>query len=839
MPPQSCEQCFHCALPIAGAARYFARVDGAARAMCCAGCAAVAEAIVQAGLDDYYRHRTATPVPPELAGADAATLADPEVLHAESIRHLDNGHSETILALEGMTCAACAWLIEQRLRQVDGVSHAAVNFSGRRARVCWDPQRVKLARIAGAVDALGYRSRPYDRRTAEVQQRRERRTMLWQVFVAGLGSMQVMMYTIPLYLSDGDISADLVALMRWASLLLTVPVLAFSAVPFFRGAWRDLATRRLGMDVPIALGILTAFVPSVWATLTRSGEVYFDAVSMFIFLLLGGRYLETMARNQAGDTVERLARRMPQLAQRMLDFPNSWSTAPVPSAQLRAGDVILVQPGESVAADGVVVEGESELDESLLTGEAAPVVRHKGAAVIAAAVNRLHPIVVQVTRTGADSTIGVLTRLLERALAEKPRVVQLAERAASWFVAAILLVAIGVFAAWLPVDPSRAVWTTVAVLVVTCPCALALATPAALTAAMHAAARRGVLITRGHALESAAQLKHIALDKTGTLTHGRLEVVEVRPLSELSAHECLVLAALLESGSEHPIGKAIRASAALGSASAEAMRAQASMRRLSDVRVTPGAGIEAQVDALPVRLGTLAFVAALGGKGSIEYTAKPGETFVALGDEFAFLAIIVLRDTLRREAKSAIAQLRALGVAPVLLSGDQLPAVEAVATQLGIEQYAAAQSPADKLERIRALPRGGPVAMVGDGLNDAPGLAGAALAIAMGGGTDLAQTSADVVLMADRLDHLAYLIALGRKTRAVIRQNLAWAIGYNALAVPFAALGYVTPWMAGLGMALSSLLVVLNALRLSAPLEQAAMAPIDDPVEPLTTPAAA
>lgn len=829
------EQCYHCALPIIGSAQHFTRIDGAARAMCCAGCAAVAQTIVQAGLTDYYRHRSALPArADEVVPAAVAQALEQEIAQAPVALDAATGQCETVLMLEGMTCAACAWLIERRLRQVEGVSAASVNFAGRRVRVGWDPQRVQIGQLARAVEALGYRARPYDRLQAEASQRRERRTMLWQVFVAGLGSMQIMMYTIPLYMADGDISQDLIGLMRWASLVLTLPVIAFSALPFFRGALRDLRARRLGMDVPVALGIVTAFVPSVWATASGNGEVYFDAVSMFIFLLLGGRYLETLARNQAGDAVERLARRMPATAQRLLDYPQSWSVAPTACAQLRAGDLILVQPGEGVAADGIVVEGESELDESLLTGEAMPVVKRQGASVIASAVNRLHPLIVRVTRTGAESTVGMLSRLLERALAEKPRVVQLAERAASWFVGLILLIALAVFAGWWQIDPSRAVWIAVAVLVVTCPCALALATPAALTTAMHAAARRGVLITRAHALESAAQLSHIAFDKTGTLTHGRLEVVEVRPLSEFSAHECIVLAALLEGGSEHPIAKAIRASAEAISARVAAPPARA--RRVSEVRVTPGAGIEAKVDDLPVRLGTLTFVAALTNKPAPQQGVCAGETLVALGDESNWLALIVLRDTLRREAKPAIAQLRALGVEPMLLSGDQPTAVQAAADQLDIGQYAAAQTPADKLQRIRALQARGAVAMVGDGLNDAPGLAGATLAIAMGGGTDLAHTSADVVLMSDRLDHIGYLIALGRKTRTVIRQNLAWAIAYNALAIPFAALGYVTPWMAGLGMAASSLLVVLNALRLAAPLETY---PEPPRVEPLPAPVAA
>jgi Cu2+-exporting ATPase len=509
--------------------------------MCCAGCQAVAQAIVANGLADYYRHRDALPESPRealpQALADFGLFDHPDV-QKNFVRRAEGPagehEQEAALILEGITCAACVWLNESHVRRQPGVTAVDINYTTRRARVRWDERVTSLSAILEAIAAIGYRAHPYDIGRAEELAQKERKAALWRLFVAGFGMMQVMMYAVPVYLADGDMTPDIEQLMRWASLILTLPVILYSSAPFFVSAWRDLKLRRVGMDVPVALGVGAAFAASVWATLIAAGEVYFDSVTMFVFFLLTGRYLEMMARQKAARSVETLARAIPAFATRLGAWPLGSADAAgerVAVAELRAGDAVQVKPGETVPADGVVLDGESAADESLLTGESLPVPKRAGDGLIGGSVNTASPLVMRVERVGEATRVAAIQRLMERAAAEKPRLVEMADRVAGRFIVALLVLAIATAFGWWWVDPSRALWIFVAVLVVSCPCALSLATPAALTVATGALAARGVLVTRGHAIEALARADRFVFDKTGTLTVGRMELVETIPFA--------------------------------------------------------------------------------------------------------------------------------------------------------------------------------------------------------------------------------------------------------------------------------------------------------------------
>jgi Cu2+-exporting ATPase len=811
--------CYHCGLPIPAGANFPVEIERARREMCCAGCQAVAQAIVDNGLADYYRHRDAMPESPREAlpqiVADFGLFDHPDV-QKNFVRRAEGPagehEQEAALILEGITCAACVWLNESHVRRQPGVTSIDINYTTRRARVRWDERVTKLSAILEAIAAIGYRAHPYDVGRSEQLAQKERKAALWRLFVAGFGMMQVMMYAIPVYLADGDMTPDIEQLMRWASLILTVPVIGYSAAPFFVSAWRDLRLHRVGMDVPVALGVGAAFAASVWATLIAAGEVYFDSVTMFVFFLLSGRYLEMMARQKAARSVETLARAIPAFATRLAGWPGSAEGEHVAVAELRVGDAVQIRPGETVPADGFVLEGASAADESLLTGESRPVPKAAGDALIGGSVNTASPLVMRVERVGEATRVAAIQRLMERAAAEKPRLVEMADRVAGRFIVALLVLAVATALGWWLIDPSRALWVFVAVLVVSCPCALSLATPAALTVATGALAARGVLVTRGHAIEALARADRFIFDKTGTLTLGRMALVEVMPIRD-DAARALALAAALERGSEHPIARALAA----GVAGAEGAGANAAIA-VDGLRATTGAGVEGTIDGRVWRLGRPAFVGATHGKAlpaDIETKVGAGDTVIALGNEEGWQAFFRLSDGLRPEAAGMATKLAAAGVKLSIFSGDLPAAAVRVGSALGIADARGGLSPEDKHAALRALQEAGEtVAMVGDGVNDAPVLAQAQVSIAMGGGADLARANADVVLLGNDLQALPEGLALARRTVRIVRQNLVWAFAYNFLAIPLAMAGWVTPWMAGIGMSASSLLVVLNALRL-------------------------
>lgn len=799
--------CFHCGLPILAGVDHAVLIEGQRQPVCCQGCQAVASAIVAAGLSDFYHHRTANSrrvedlIPEPLR---RLALYDRPDLQKSFVRIESEQIREAALMLEGIVCAACIWLNERHVSSLAGVLEFHVNYSNHRARVRWDESQIHLSEILAAIAAIGYTAHPFDPRRQEVLQKRERAVALRRLAVAGLGSMQVMMLAIALYAGDYQGMEEWIrTFLRWTCLILTAPVVVYAAWPFYRTAWRDLSRYQLGMDVPVSVAIVAAFIASAWYTWQGGGEVYYDSVTMFVFFLLAGRFLEMNARHQAGQRSEALVRMLPATTTRLA---TDGSQQTVAVSELSPGDRVLVRPGETIPADGQIAEGSSSVDESLLTGESLPLARHKGSQVIGGSLNVESPVVISIEKVGTATVLSAIVRLLDRAQSEKPALALLADRIAAWFILVLLLVAAVVLWAWWHyTDFDTAFRITLAVLVVTCPCALSLATPTALVAATGALTGLGLLATRGHALETLAHTTHIIFDKTGTLTYGRLQVLRTIPVGAINANDCLARAAALERGSEHPVGRAL----------VEAAGTAALPISATEVCNTPGSGIEGWIDGRRLRVGRPEFVL-----GSEQPSGEPLDgdirsNYVALADENGLLAWFELADQLRPGAAMAIAELKKRGLTIQLFSGDRPAVVHYIANKVAIPTAEGAMSPQDKLERLRQLQNQGKVvAMVGDGINDAPVLAAAQVSLAMGSGTQLAHATADMVLLSERLEHLAAGIDMARKTLRIMRENFAWAIGYNLIALPLAASGWLTPWMSAIGMSLSSLLVVLNALRL-------------------------
>jgi Cu2+-exporting ATPase len=801
----SARDCFHCGRPNPRAPRWQASFDGIERSFCCAGCLGIARAIRAAGLQDFYRHREAAAgAAAGDAGSDEDCARDADRAEAAGlVMRLEGDLREASLLVEGMHCGSCLWLIERYLARQPGMTCTSVNLATRRARVRWDAGRATLADALRALTAIGYRARPYDPARREEAMRRESRALLRRAALALLAMMQVMMFAVPAYVSDAGVEPEYRTLFDWASLLLSLPVVLYSASPFFAGAWRDLRRLRLGMDVPVALGIAGAFAASAWSTLSGEGVVYYDSLTMFVALLLVARLFEFRARRSAGDAIEAFAHELPPTAERLHDAAPE-RTETVAAHNLRPGDRIRIAAGAPVPADGEIVSGRSSVEESVLTGESRPRTRTVGDRVLAGSINRESPLVVRVDAAGEATTLAALARLVERAAGERPRLARIADRVAAWFVAGLLAIAAATAAAWWPAGPAQALLVTLAVLVVSCPCALSLATPVALAAAAGAAGRRRVFTVRAGAAESLARVTHVVFDKTGTLTQGRLSLAGVVPLASEDGAACVALAAALEGGSAHPIAQALRGAAP-------------SAPTASDIVASPGNGVEGVVGTRRCRIGRPAWVAAMHGRPppAAANRVPPDAVEIALGDATGWLAWFTFADALRPGARELVTMLQSMGIAVSLLSGDRSATVRHVAHAAGIATQRGDAQPEDKRAAIAALQRDGAiVAMVGDGVNDAPSLAQANVSLAFGSASALTRWTADVVVLDDDLAQIAEAIARARRTDRVIRQNLAWAFAYNALAIPLAATGQLTPLAAAIGMSLSSLLVVANAARL-------------------------
>lgn len=801
---ETTEGCYHCGLPVPSGSEFSAIIDGEPRAMCCPGCQAVAQTIVSSGLDTYYRHRTANAVSPEMTGrqlpvelAQELALYDQQSVQKSFVTTVD-GKREASLVIEGITCAACVWLLEHHLSDVDGITKANVNLTNHRARVQWNSDQISLSQILTEIYRIGYQAHPWHPNKEEQLLATEHKRAIRRLGIAGLGMMQVMMMAVALYAGAlQGIETVYQSFIRWTSLVIATPVVLYAARPFFDAAWRDLRTRKLSMDVPVSIAIGGAYLASIWATVTNTGEIYFDSVTMFTFFLLIGRFLEMKARHRTGRAGNAMLNLLPTSAIRLVNGEEQL----VPANELNPNDLIRVRPGQTIPADGIIEQGHSSIDESALTGEYLPLRKENGDTVVGGTINVENPLLIRVSEVGAESRLSAIVRLLDRASEEKPQVARLADRVSSYFVAAVLVTATVVAGGWYMVEPAHALWITLSVLVVTCPCALSLATPTALTAATGTLRQHGFLITRGHVLESLAQATHIIFDKTGTLTEGNLSLQETRPLGTMDEQQCQTLAAALEAQSEHPIARAFHPF--IADVEAE------------QIDVTVGQGIEGVINGQKYRIGKPEFTSQLLNNPLSGQPESEGQ-WLLFATEAEPLAWFRINDQIRREAADTISELHRLGLQCEMLTGDNSHAVEETAAQLSIDVVTSGVTPEEKLAHVKTLQQqGARVIMVGDGINDIPVLAGAQTSIAMGSASDLAKTNADSVLISSDLRRLVDAIALARRSRQVIRQNLGWSLFYNIMALPLAAFGFIAPYMAAIGMSASSLVVVGNALRLS------------------------
>ena len=769
--------CYHCGNPVPAAAPWTIPLDDHTHPLCCPGCEAVAHAIVDGGLESYYRYRTELPERPDehqAAKADTWSVFDDPGLQAQFVHpDGDEGNVKATLAIEGITCAACAWLIEHRLNALEGITTSAVNLTHHRLRVSWDPQQLKLSQLLAELAAIGYDAQPYEPDQAQARMQHEERMNVRRLIIAAVGMMQVMMFSIPIYVSGpGEISDDFYALFHWLSFALATPVVFFSAQPFFRNALRDLRTGVLGMDVPVSLAIGGAYLASSYAVLFNVGEVYFDSVAMFTFFLLFGRYVEGRARRRSGHSGNALSGVLPISATRL---ESDGSERILPASELAPDDRVLIKPGHGVPADGVIEEGESSLDESMLTGEYLPVTRRVGDRIIGGSQNMENPLVIRVTHAGRDARVAGIVDLTDRAFASRPRLAQMAARMAHLFVLRLLVVTACITIAWWFIDPSRMLWVLLSVLVVTCPCALALATPAALTAGHGQLRKRGVLITRADAMETLSNVTRVIFDKTGTLTRGEMHLTQTKPFGELTAERAQAIAAALEAHSEHPIARAFRP---FRDATLQA----------KDIHSHTGQGLEGTLNGARWKLGKPEF-------STGEPISAPARgQWLLLSENGEPRAWFGLHDGIRDDAAATIKALQAQGLTVELLSGDTVDAVESLANQLNITTWHAGTSPEGKLARMKELQAAGEtVVMIGDGINDVPVLAGADVAIAMNGATDLARTRADAVLLSPRLMRIFEAIEISRATRRIMRQNMIWSVCYNFSAPPASSPSASTP----------------------------------------------
>ncbi|WP_163933021.1 heavy metal translocating P-type ATPase [Paraferrimonas sp. SM1919] len=782
-------QCFHCNDPIPSGIDLNVEINGKPEPMCCIGCHGVASAIVENGLIDYYTYRSE----PGNNQQVIDQLNDLQSFDLEEIQqefvHLEGDTSETLISIEGITCSACAWLIESKLRRLPGLIHINVNATTSRATIKWQQQQLPLSEILGQIQAIGYQAAPFVMDGNEQQDNKKSKQFLLRVGLAGFATMQVMMFALALYAGFfTDLEQQYRDYFRWVSLLFATPVVLYSAQPFYFSAVRAAMNKQVNMDTPVSIAILIAFGSSCYATFTGIGEVYFESVSMFTFFLLMGRYFEQKARQRASEHASNLHKLIPLSAH--LVTPEGLTM--VAAKKLKVGDRISIASGETIAADGVIVEGNSAVDEAMLTGESIPVSKLMGDEVYAGTLNTQHPIIIEITKVGQDQLVSEIIRLQHQATIAKPKIAEVADTVAKYFVPAILLLSTLTYIVWLQIAPEDAFWIALSVLVASCPCALSLATPTAITVGTLRLQKIGLLSKRSDVFERLVQIKNVIFDKTGTLTQGQISLNQTHTLDDnYQAQQVIDIAAALEQGSKHPIAKAF-------------ITAAEQTVTANNIEHHQGAGVSGIIAGKLWRLGNSSFT---------EQSAQDGQC-VYLSCEGRAVAYFELHDPLRSDARATCDLLSQKGMNIVMASGDQQQTVDKVANELGIKQAHGELDPFAKLELLKTINNNN-TAMFGDGINDAPVLASSHLSIAMVSGSMLVKSKADLVLTNDKLGAIVQAFGLAKATRAIMHQNLFWSLAYNAFIIPLAMLGMVAPYWAALGMSLSSVLVVSNSLRLN------------------------
>ncbi|RUO77583.1 heavy metal translocating P-type ATPase [Idiomarina seosinensis] len=789
--------CFHCLQPIPKGVDLTVTYQQQQQPVCCAGCQAVAETIIEHGLSAFYKHRDPdkpqqTPIlPEELKDLDVYDHPD---VQKEFVRELNGDLQQAALTVSNLTCSACAWLIERELQATPGVERAVVNLSSQRLQVTWHPEQVAISDMIKRLAAIGYNALPFQANQQEQQFSRQRKGFIRRLGLAGLATMQVMMLAFALYFGVvSDLSDETRQYIWVVSLLFATPVILYSAQPFYMGAMRALQARTLNMDVPVSIALLGAYSASLYAVSKGSGEVYFESISMFTFFLLSGRYLELLAKEKALRFATNRLTLMPQLATR----ETADGSESVAVKQLKVGDVIVVNPGDTIAADGELLSDSAWVDESLLSGESVPNFKQQGQLLVAGSINQQSAIRLKVTAAAQQTVLAGIVALQDSALADKPKVQQVIDRVATYFVSSILVIATITFFSWWWIEPEHALWVTLAVLVATCPCALSLAAPTAITGTIHRLNRRGILLKGAQVLESVKNLDVVCFDKTGTLTEGKFKITQRKDF--IDSEQINRLAAGLEAFSEHPLAVPLK-------------QLTLNPRKFSaQVHNIPGSGLEVKpTENEQYRIGSPAFIREWHPDAQLDdcYT-------VVLANQEQILAQFRIEDDIRSDAKQTIEQLQAQGIRTILVSGDSQPRVQDMAEKMAIEEAHSEQKPEQKLALIKNLQANGhTVWMVGDGLNDGPVLAQSHLSMTFANASDLAKTAADVVILSEQLTSVGEVIRSARQSRAIMRQNFTWAVLYNTAILPVAAFGLIAPWAAALGMSLSSLLVIANSLRL-------------------------
>ena len=900
--------CFHCGDPVPQPP-FHTEILGKSREMCCMGCQLASQSIVEAGLEQYYLdrseiNRTAS-LPTQMTRLEAY---DHEEIKSQFV-YAQDGMSVAELSVNNLRCAACTWLIESRLDELDGISKCQVNLTNQRMRVIWDESKLPISRILAVINEIGYEAKPYRQDTHEAMLARHNNQMLIRLGIAALGSMQAMMYAVAIYFGEySDMLIFQRDFLRWVSLFVSTPVFFYAGVPFFTSAWSAIRARQVNMDVPVSIALIVTFFASLYATISGQGETYYDSVSMFIFFLLAGRYIEHNARLKAATMANDLVVVEPVLVQKIAEDKeaaerilqqleknalekngldesseqaanqvnnaaiDNVNTSPksmpdfmkgmdanihqlttriaqdwqqlnrkqsklekieqaveekqmVTAHSLQVGDIIMVEAGSEIISDGILLSSTATVSQSLLTGEGDLIIKSQGDYIVGGAQNDSQPFEMLVTALPEDSQIGLIDRLMNRAMSEKPKIAQQADKLARWFVARILVLSVLVFIGWYIVDPSQAIWATVAVLVATCPCALSLATPIALTVATNRLASYGFLTTRGHTLQTLAEITHVAFDKTGTLTYGKPNLLNIELLTATDEtadvneqkDRLLAIAAALEVGSRHPIAHALLTAAY-----------QLHLPATQALQYYPAGGVEATIDGVLYRIGHADFALDKANHNTdinddlvIDLVAERASSAVVLSYQkpesvaWQALGCFYFNDKVRDSAQPMLNKLKEMGIEAVMLTGDPSPQALAMADGLGMKSAYNGLSPTDKVNHIQKLQaQGAVVLMVGDGINDAPVLAAADVSTSIAGAADLAQVSSDSIILNGQIDGITAAKRIADKTKRIIKQNLRWALIYNGSVLIPAALGYVPPWLAAIGMSLSSLFVVLNALRL-------------------------
>jgi Cu2+-exporting ATPase len=796
--------CYHCGEIVPNGLDLSLEIEKNIQPMCCVGCQCVAQAIVDNGLEEYYRFRTAPAqkgeqlIPEQL---QRNKLLDDDSLQDEFTYQCDE-YKETILTVDGISCAACAWLIEMQLSKVTGLISINVNATSQRATLRWNNNTVQLSELINHIANIGYTALPFKASTAEQLNKKQSKSYIKRLGISGILMMQVMMIAFGLYFGafSGMAEYNLIYL-RYTSLLLTLPIVTYGALPFYKGAINALKIKRLSMDVPVALAISLAFSASAWATVTQQGEVYFESVAMFTFLLLIGKFLEFRARSRAAEVSANLLKLMPMTATKLIDENGKQKELLLPAKKLVPQDIVLIKPGEVVPADGVIISGASQINEAMLSGEQLPLNKSIGDKVFAGTVNGDGNINVEVKQASEHSFLSQLIRLSELSQAHKPKLAKLSDKIAQYFVAVILLTAIGTALYWQQHLPEEAFWITLSVLVATCPCALSLATPTALTCATTRLNREGIMIKSAHVMETLPKVTTIAFDKTGTLTSGNFSINETLLFPDnktsFTQQQVLAIAAALESFSEHPLAKPFNSFRDYSYQTAQ-------------VEIKSGSGIIGKVNNKNYKIGKPNWLL----DETVDIKLKRASCVLLENEKL--IAAFYLTDEIRADAPLLLKKLKQNNITTLMLSGDNATGCAIVQASLQLDEVHSALTAEDKMALLKQKQnnKNTTVAMVGDGVNDTPVFGAAHVSIAMGSGTDIAKSGADVILLNNRLKSITSLTHVANKTRRIIWQNYFWAFGYNTIVLPLAVAGYITPYMAVIGMSASSILVITNSLRL-------------------------